>query len=111
MIAAIFDGERRETWFFTTFTALLVVVRAAVFVFKGYVDFKSAQAIVGLMAKHLSEFRTFPMFFYGQNYMLGVQSWIIAPLFWIARPAVSVMKTPLVLLNISAALLLMRGVS
>src|SRR6266699_5135203 len=106
MIAAIFDGERRETWFFATFTALLVVVRAAVFVFKGYVDFNSDQAIVGLMAKHLSEFRTFPLFFYGQNYMLGVQSWIAAPFFWLARPSIAVLKTPLLLLNVLAAVTL-----
>ena len=89
MIAAIFDRGRRETWFFTTLAVLLVLLRAAVFVFRGYVDFNSDQAIVGLMAKHLSEFRTFPLFYYGQNYMLGVQSWIVAPFFWIARPSIA----------------------
>ena len=31
--------------------------------------FDSDQAIVGLMAKHLSELRAFPVFFYGQTYM------------------------------------------
>jgi len=36
--------------------------------------FDSDQAVVGLMAKHLSEFRSFPLFFYGQNYMLAVQA-------------------------------------
>ena len=51
------------------------------------------------------------MFYYGQNYMLGVQSWIVAPFFWIARPSIAVLKTPLVLLNVLAAVLLMRGVS
>ena len=90
---------------------LLVLVRSAPFLLWGHIDFDSDQAIVGLMAKHLSEFRTFPLFFYDQNYMLGVQSWIIAPLFWIARPSIAVLKAPLVLLNIVAALLLMRGVS
>ena len=73
--------------------------------------FNSDQAIVGLMAKHLSEFQTFPLFYYGQNYMLGVQSWIVAPFFWIARPSIGVLKTPLVLLNVLAAVLLMRGIS
>ena len=111
MMAAIFDGGRRETWFFTTLAVLLVLVRSAVFLLHGYIDFDSDQAIVGLMAKHLSEFRTFPLFFYGQNYMLGAQSWIVAPFFWIARPSIAVLKTPLVLLNILAAVLLMRGVS
>ena len=111
VIAAIFDGGRREAWLFTALAVLLVLVRSAVFIVQGYVDFDSDQAIVGLMAKHLSEFRTFPLFFYGQNYMLGVQSWIIAPFFWVARPSIAVMKTPLVLLNILAAVLLMRGIS
>ena len=80
---------------------LLVLARSAAFLFWEHIDFDSDQAIVGLMAKHLSEFRTFPLFFYDQNYMLGVQSWIIAPFFWIARPSIAVLKTPLVLLNIA----------
>src|ERR1700681_340323 len=111
MIAVIFDGGRRETWFFTTLAVLLLLIRAAVFIFQGYIDFNSDQAIVGLMAKHLSELRRFPLFFYGQNYMLGVQSWIIAPFFRVARPSIAVLKTPLVVLNIVAAVMLMRGVS
>ena len=98
-------------WFFATLAVLLVFTRSAAFLFWEHIDFDADQAIVGLMAKHLSEFRTFPLFFYGQNYMLGVQAWIIAPFFWIARPSVAVLKTPLVLLNVLAAVLLMRGVS
>jgi len=65
MNLAIFDGRRGETWFFTTLAVLLVLVRSAVFIFRGYVDFNSDQAIVGLMAKHLSEFRPVPLSFYG----------------------------------------------
>ena len=107
----IFDGARRETRVFGVLAVLLVLARSAPFLIWGHIDFDSDQAIVGLMAKHLSEFRTFPLFFYGQNYMLGVQSWVIAPFFWIARPSIAVLKTPLVILNIAAALLLMRGVS
>jgi hypothetical protein len=111
MIATIFDRGRREIWFFTILAALLVLIRSVVFILKGYVDFNSDQAIVGLMAKHLSEFRTFPLFYYGQNYMLGVQSWVIAPFFWVARPSIAALKAPLVLLNILAAVLLMRAIS
>jgi hypothetical protein len=111
MIAAIFDGGRRETRCFTSLTVLLVLARCAVFVFQGHVDFDSDQAIIGLMAKHLSELRTFPLFFYGQNYMLGTEAWIVAPFFWVARPSIAVLKFPLLLLNIVAAILLMRGIS
>lgn len=108
MIAEIFDRGRRETWFFTTLAVLLVLVRAAVFVFRGYVDYDSDQAIMGLMAKHLSEFRTFPLFYYGQNYLLGAQSWMIAPLFWVARPSIGVQKIPLVIMNVVTAVLFIR---
>lgn len=111
MIAAFFDRGRRETLLFSTLAVFLVFIRAAVFLFWEHIDFDSDQAIVGLMAKHLSEFRTFPLFFYGQNYMLGVQAWIVAPFFWIARPSVAVLKMPLVLLNALAAVLLIRGIS
>jgi hypothetical protein len=108
---AIFDGGAREAWLFGLVAALLVLARSAAFLAWGHIDFDSDQAIVGLMAKHLSELRTFPLFFYDQNYMLGVQAWFTAPFFWIARPSIAVLKAPLVLLNIVAALLLMRGVS
>ena len=64
-------------------------------------DFDSDQAIVGLMAKHLSELRTFPLFFYGQDYMLGVQAWIAAPFFWLGGPTVAMLRAPLLLIELS----------
>ena len=66
--------------------------------------FDSDQAVYGLMAKHLSEFRAFPLFFYGQNYMLGVQAWLAVPFFWIGGPTVAMLRTPVVLLNLAVAL-------
>ena len=36
------------------------------------------------MAKHISEGRAFPVFIYGDRYMLAVQAWLAAPLFAIA---------------------------
>jgi hypothetical protein len=110
-VQSLFDRGPREARFFSAVAAALVLIRSAIFLLHGYIDFDSDQAIVGLMAKHLSEFRTFPLFFYGQNYMLGVQSWVIAPFFWVARPSIAVLKTPLVLLNVLAAILLLRGLS
>ena len=77
---------------------LLVFLRSAVWVF-WEASLNSDQAIVGLMAKHLSEFRAFPLFFYGQNYMLGVQSWIAVPFFWMGGPTVAMLRLPLVLIN------------
>jgi hypothetical protein len=56
-----------------------VVLRSAVFVFAPASHFDSDQAVTGLMAKHLSELRAFPVFWYGQTYMLGVEAWLAAP--------------------------------
>ena len=71
-------------------------------------NFDSDQAIVGLMAKHLSELRAFPLFFYGQNYMLGVEAWLAVPFFWLGGPTVTMLRTPLVVMNAAVALLLIR---
>jgi hypothetical protein len=108
---AVFDRGRREARLFSLLTTALVIVRSAVFLIWGHIDFDSDQAIVGLMAKHVSEFRRFPLFFYDQNYMLGVQAWFVAPFFWVARPSIAVLKTPLVILNCIAAILLVRTIS
>ena len=59
-----------------------MLLRSAVFVFGAQPQFDSDQAIVGLMAKHLSEMRALPIFFYGQHYMLAVEAWLAAPLFY-----------------------------
>jgi hypothetical protein len=84
----------------------LIALRAAVpLLLERSLD--SDQAIVGLMAKHLSELRTFPLFFYGQNYMLGVQAWLAAPFFLLGGPTPVMLRLPLVLLNIGVAIALL----
>ncbi len=79
----------------------LVVVRSIVLIAYEQLDFDSDQAIVGLMAKHLAELRTFPLFFYGQNYMLGVQAWIAAPFVWAGGATVAMIRLPLLLINMA----------
>jgi hypothetical protein len=79
-------------------------------IYEGYY-FDSDQAIVGLMAQHLAAFKEFPLFYYGLNYLLGVQAWIIAPFFWIARPSVAVMRLPLVILNVAVAMALVGALT
>ena len=61
------------------------------------------------MAKHLSEFRAFPLFFYGQHYMLGVESWIAVPFFWVGGPTVAMLRLPLVIINIVVAVSLIAA--
>lgn len=86
----------------------LIVARSAVFVFWPQADFDSDQAVMGLMAKHLTEGIAFPLFLYGQNYILAVQAWLAAPFFLMAGPSVAALKLPLLLMNLAVALLLVR---
>lgn len=76
-----------------------VVLRGAFFLRFDESYFDSDQAIVGLMAKHLMEGRAFPLFFYGQEYMLGVEAWVMAPVFAIVGPTVFALRLTMVLLN------------
>ena len=85
-----------------------VAARGAVFVWWEQASFDSDQAVTGLMAKHLSEGLAFPLFYYGQNYLLAVQAWMAAPVFLALGPTVLALKLPLWLLNAVAALLLVR---
>ncbi len=63
---------------------------------------------MGLMAKHLAEGIAFPLFLYGQNYILAVQAWLAAPVFLVAGPSVAALKFPLLLINLVVGLLLVR---
>ena len=91
--------------------AALVILRSAVFVFWPAAHFDSDQAVTGLMAKHLAELRAFPIFWYGQTYMLGVEAWAAAPLMALAGASVTALKLPLLAMNIVIALLLFRGLT
>ena len=97
------SDERRELWICLAVAAAIVALQSIVpLTFEQYFD--SDQAVYGLMAKHLSEGRAFPLFFYGQNYMLAVESWMAVPFFWIGGPTVAMLRTPLILVNLFVAL-------
>jgi hypothetical protein len=85
-----------------------VLFRSLVFVSWPQAHFDSDQAITGLMAKHLSELRAFPVFWYGQTYLLGVEAWIAAPVMVLIGPTVTALKLPLLAINVAVALLLAR---
>ena len=97
---------RRERTVVLGIAVTLVLLRSAVFVlFEA--NFDSDQAVIGLMAKHLSEGRAFPLFTYGQvQHKLAVEAWMAAPLFWLAGPSVALLKLPLVAINVAIVLLL-----
>src|SRR5262245_59496142 len=83
----------------------LILFRSIVFVFWEQSHFDSDQAITGLMAKHISEGRAFPVFWYGQNYMLAVEAWLAAAVFKVAGVSVAALKLPLLIINGAIALL------
>jgi hypothetical protein len=89
----------------------LTIVRSAVFVLAGTSHFDSDQAVTGLMAKHLSELRAFPVFWYGQTYMLGVEAWLAAPVMAILGPTVTALKLPLLAINVAVVVLLFQSLA
>ena len=84
----------------------LVLVRSIVFLTWEQAAFDSDQAVFGLMAKHLAEGRAFPMFIYGDRYLLAVEAWLAAPLFALFGPSVALLKMPVLLVNVATAALL-----
>ena len=67
----------------------LVCLRSWVFISFPHSHMDAAQAVFGLMAKDISLGRAFPLFMYGQRYMLAVGSWLCAPLFALFGPKVA----------------------
>ena len=86
----------------------LVAFRSALFAFRLPLNFDSDEAVFGLMAKHLAEGRAFPLFMYGQSYILAVEAWLAAPLFLVFGPSVAALKLPLLAINVAVGLLLVR---
>ncbi|HEY1913852.1 MAG TPA: hypothetical protein VGG73_23200, partial [Vicinamibacterales bacterium] len=96
-------ARTRQPLLFIGAAVLIVLFRSFVPTYYEGFYFDSDQAIVGLMARHVSTLHRFPLYYYGLNYLMGVQAWLIAPFFWIFRPSVTVMRLPLVLLNTGVA--------
>ena len=87
--------------------AFAIVARSAIFIFTP-AHFDSDQAVIGLMAKHLSEGRALPLFLYGENYILAVEAWMAAPSFLVAGASIAALKLPLLAVNLATAFLLLR---
>ena len=101
--------SRREAYVLSAIVIAAVLARSVVFVFWPQSHFDSDQAVTGLMAKHLSELRAFPVFWYGQSYLLAVEAWLAAPVMWVLGPTGTALKLPLLAINVAIALLLMRA--
>jgi hypothetical protein len=59
------------------------------------------------MAKHLVEGRAFPLFYYGQTYLLGVDAWVAAPFFVLFGPTVAALRASLVFTNLAIVTVLL----
>jgi hypothetical protein len=99
-------ARHRERWLVLLLVVIVILWRSGVLVFWEQAKFDSDQAVIGLMAKHLSEGRALPVFMYGQSYILGVQAWLAAPMFLLFGVSVAALKLPLLLMNIGIAILL-----
>jgi hypothetical protein len=102
-------GSIRELWIALVLAWALIFARSVVYLAYEQSYFDSDQAVTGLMAKHLSEGRAFPLFMYGQSYMLAVEAWLTVPIFWIAGPTVAALRLSLILMNCAVAALLIAG--
>ena len=85
---------------------VLVLFRSLPFALYEQIQFDSDQAVFGLMAKHLSEGRAFPLFMYGNEYLLAVEAWLAAPWFLVAPPTLLTLSLSLILVNMATAVLI-----
>jgi hypothetical protein len=74
-----------------------------------YAHFDSDQAVFGLMGRDLIAGQSFPLFMYGQRYLLAVSVWLCAPLFALFGPSVTTLKLPMVAMNIAVVVMMWRG--
>lgn len=74
-----------------------------------YAHFDADQAVFGLMARDLAAGRSFPMFMYGQRYLLAVSVWLCAPLFAVLGATITTLKLPMFLMNIGVVSMLWAG--
>src|SRR5437868_2431408 len=88
--------------------AAVIIARSAIFIFHDQSHFDADQAVIGLMGKHLSELRAFPLFLYGQNYILAVEAWMAAGSFRLFGVSVAALKLPLLAVNLAVGFLLIR---
>jgi hypothetical protein len=85
-----------------------VLFRSAPFLLWPQILFDSDEAVFGLMARHIAQGRAFPLFMYGQTYMLSVESWLAAPVFLIAGSSIPGLRLPMLAMNVAIVLLLLR---
>jgi hypothetical protein len=89
----------RTAWAWLLAVAALTVFRTLPYAWWGTLAFDSDQAIVGLMAKHIAEFRALPVYQYAAPYVLVLSAYVVAPFMWVLGPTPLALKLPLVIMN------------
>ena len=102
------DRFRRERRLVASIAILLLLFRSAPFLVWEQVLFESDEAVFGLMAQHIAQGRAFPLFMYGQTYLLAVESWLAAPVFLVFGSSVLALRVPTFAVNVAITLLLLR---
>jgi hypothetical protein len=100
-------GGRRAFALCAAAGCALVLLRSAIYILYEQSFFDSDQAIVGLMAKHLIEGRAFPLFLYGQSYMIAMDSYVAVPFFLVGGPSVATLHASLAASNCLAVILML----
>ncbi|MEM6531056.1 MAG: hypothetical protein AAF654_00465 [Myxococcota bacterium] len=85
----------------------LSALRSAPFLAFPFAYFNSDEGVFGLMAKHLIEGTGFPLYFYGQKYLLAVNAWLAAIPFAIGGVSAFNLKVCSFVLSTAAAPVLM----
>src|SRR4029077_916188 len=77
------------------------IVRFAI-LFMSQTHVTSDEAIIGLMAKHISEGRSFPFYFYGTSYNASCawEAYLAVVPFWMLGVGVIALKIPTVILSL-----------
>jgi len=91
-------------WPWLGLAAALVGFRSLPYAVWGTLAFDADQAVVGLMAKHIAEFRALPVYQYGAPYLVIVSAYVTAPFMWLFGPTVFALKLPLVLMNVGVGM-------
>jgi hypothetical protein len=91
--------------------AAMTVFRTLPYAWWGTLAFDSDQAVVGLMAKHISEFRALPVYQYAASYVLILSAYVVAPFMWVLGPTPFALKLPLVLMNTAVGVWLILAIT
>ena len=104
------DHTTPPTWMAVVALVAIAILSRLPQLLSPYLIVDGDEAILGLMAKHLSEARAFPVFFYGQNYGLSiVEAAAAAIVFLLAGVGAVQLKAAMLALWIIGIVALFRG--